>query len=111
MWDVMLNKLQEKTGCDLAASNFGNYSNAPITGCRGQHCEVNSSGGHGSWVIADNLWEWNMEMAFNNNAEWFMLRGGSFGNSYSVCLASFRVYNTKNNTRTNAGFHVALYIK
>ena len=50
MWDVMINKLNEKTSCSLSSGElWGNYIDKAWTVTRGKYCEVNSIGGHGSW--------------------------------------------------------------
>ena len=53
MWDVMINKLNEKTSCNLSSGElWGNYSDKAWTITRGKYCETNGSGGHGSWQNA-----------------------------------------------------------
>ena len=50
MWDVMINKLNEKTSCNLSSGElWGNYSDKAWTITRGRYCETNGSGGHGAW--------------------------------------------------------------
>lgn len=50
MWDVMINVMNEKTGCSLSSSgDYGNYYNKKWTISRGLYCEVNLNGGHNSW--------------------------------------------------------------
>lgn len=62
--------------------------------------------------VAGNLWEWTQEASYpNNTLESYMLRGGSFGDSYSDHPACDRGSNTATNTNTRLGFRPALYIK
>ena len=62
--------------------------------------------------VAGNLWEWTQEAAYpNNTVESYMLRGGSFYNSYSDYPACYRAFNTATVTYTTYGFRPALYIK
>lgn len=62
--------------------------------------------------VAGNLWEWTQEASYpNNTLESYMLRGGSFGNSYTDRPACYRAHNTATRTCTNFGFRPALYIK
>ena len=51
MWDVMINVMNKKTGCDLSSSGeWGNYYEKEWNISNGSYCEMNSNGGHGSWV-------------------------------------------------------------
>ena len=62
--------------------------------------------------VAGNLWEWTQETAYpNNTLETYMIRGGSFYNSYSDNPACYRGNFTATNTFTLVGFRPALYIK
>ena len=62
--------------------------------------------------IAGNLWEWTQEASYPDNTnESYVLRGGSFRNSYSDYPACFRGSNTATDTSTNHGIRPALYIK
>lgn len=62
--------------------------------------------------VAGNLWEWTQEASYpNNTVESYMLRGGSFHNSYSGDPACYRAYDTATRTDTTCGFRPALYIK
>ena len=62
--------------------------------------------------VAGNLWEWTQEASYpNNTLESYMLRGGSFGDSYSDRPACFRGNGTATCTNTHYGFRPALYIK
>ena len=62
--------------------------------------------------VAGNLWEWTQETAYiNNTLESYMLRGGSFGLSYTKYTVCYRNSNTVTTTSTNYGFRPALYIK
>ena len=62
--------------------------------------------------IAGNLWEWTQETAYySSGTNYYMLRGGSFIDSYSDVPVCFRVYDTASDTYTNYGFRPALYIR
>ena len=62
--------------------------------------------------VAGNLWEWTQEAAYpNNTVESYMLRGGSFYDSYSDYSACYRGYSTATYTCTFIGFRPVLYIK
>ena len=62
--------------------------------------------------VAGNLWEWTQEASYpNNTLESYMLRGGSFYDSYADAPACYRAYRTATSTYTSYGFRPALYIK
>ena len=141
MWDVMINVMNAKTGCDLSSSNWGNYSNNAWKELRGSYCDLNSSGGHSTWSnannydtninvkrltstgasnnfqkmhlydVAGNLWEYTQEMGYNNSTGYFVMRGGSCTDEYSKYPVSFRVYPDKEENWVHYGFRAVLYIK
>lgn len=62
--------------------------------------------------VAGNLWEWTQEASYaNSTVESYILRGGTFFDSYSDAPACYRVRSTTTHTDTNFGFRPALYIK
>ena len=62
--------------------------------------------------LAGNLWEWTQEAAYpNNTVECYMLRGGSFDNSYTANPACYRGCGGATHTGTRVGFRPTLYIK
>ena len=65
--------------------------------------------------IAGNLWEWTYEASYPNNTvvETYMLRGGSFNETYKEYPPCYRnsCNRIASESRTNVGFRPALYIK
>ena len=140
MWDVTLNylKAQDNT-LNLANTPWGNYNNTTLTNCKGRYITVNSSNGTTSDIanntdgtrhygiittassedtkknniydMAGNLWEWTEELAQDISNNYYILRGGRFGNDCSKYPVCFRAYNNITNTHTSYGFRPALYIK
>ena len=53
MWDVMLNVMNAKVGCNLSScKEWGNYLDTEWTISRGLYCETTASTGHGAWKKA-----------------------------------------------------------
>ncbi|MCI8346002.1 MAG: SUMF1/EgtB/PvdO family nonheme iron enzyme [Clostridia bacterium] len=61
--------------------------------------------------VSGNLWEWTQETAFQDTKEKFILRGGSFYDSYANCPACFRACSSETDSYTTFGFRPVLYIK
>ena len=69
--------------------------------------------------IAGNLWEWTQETSYshewnyNNNVSLnsYLVRGGSFGNSYTTNPPCYRYRDNCSATFPSRGFRAMLYIK
>ena len=61
--------------------------------------------------VAGNLWEWTGEASYSSATRSYMLRGGSFGVSYTDYPACYRANGTATDAGTDDGFRPALYIK
>lgn len=111
-----------------------------ITGCRGMHCESGTNWSHGAWVAEDNYTKPNRtDVILTTGANSFsqkmhiydvagnlcehtqeaaattyeanMVRGGGYGAWYDQYPAARRQPSDRDNTDTDLGFRVVLYIK
>lgn len=53
MWDAMINKINEKSSASLTSSDWGNYYDNQVTGCRGKYTRITTSNGSNT-AWADN---------------------------------------------------------
>ena len=140
MWDVTLNYFKNQdNSLDLTKTTWGNYNDTTLTECKGRYIKVNSSNGSTSDItqntdgarhygimttassedtkkcniydMAGNLWEWTEGIANDLSNNYYMIRGGSFYNTYASRPACYRDYGYASDTSTNQGFRPALFIK
>ena len=140
MWDVTLNYFKNQdNSLDLTKTTWGNYNDTTLTECKGRYITVNSSNGSTSDIaqntdgarhygimttassedtkkcniydMAGNLWEWTEGIANDLSNNYYMIRGGSFYNTYASRPACYRDYGYASDTSTNQGFRPALFIK
>ena len=140
MWDAMVKFIAGSDDTVVTSSTWGNYMNGNVTYTEGKGRYATVSNGamtsaftksdgkyyygikttaisedvkkKNLYDVAGNLWEWTQEASYPyTTSESYVVRGGSFGDSFSDRPACYRGHNAADSALTHFGFRPALYIK